>query len=241
MHFGGNLHPSLERARGIIETHFDDVILTQQNFLSSAADCAKVLQMIADDGLRDAVRDRWARIDASPQPLIDEVQGSVRTVSHHKWNALCEAHAAYDPHRKAKFGLRNAVTEIMFQLVYPRIDTNVSVQLNHLLKSPFCVHPATGKVCVPVLPDDVFAFDPHAVPTLRSLVHEIDYGTGHTAAGNDILKTSLKPYVDVFSKFISKLEADNFTVASSKKSNFIMRLYFNLYFFLIEHANAMDF
>lgn len=54
----------------------------------------------------------------------------------------------------------------------PRIDSHVSIQLNHLLKLPFCIHPDTGKVCVPIEPESVENFDPNAVPNLLELLEE---------------------------------------------------------------------
>lgn len=50
----------------------------------------------------------------------------------------------------------------------------MSKTANHLLKAPFCVHPKTGKVCVPFNPSAVNKFDPTAVPKLRQLLEEID-------------------------------------------------------------------
>lgn len=39
-----------------------------------------------------------------------------------------------------------------------------------MLQAPFCVHPKTGKVCVPIDPQRSGDFDPDAVPTLSQLV-----------------------------------------------------------------------
>jgi DNA primase small subunit len=58
--------------------------------------------------------------------------------------------------------------------MYPRLDVEVSKHLNHLLKSPFCVHPGTGRVCVPIDSRNPEDFDPMAVPTVTQLLSEID-------------------------------------------------------------------
>ena len=63
--------------------------------------------------------------------------------------------------------------DVTIQFAYPRLDINVSKQMNHLLKSPFVVHPKTGRVCVPIDPDHLDGFDPAKVPTIGQLVGEM--------------------------------------------------------------------
>nr|XP_027190167.1 DNA primase small subunit-like isoform X3 [Cicer arietinum] len=50
----------------------------------------------------------------------------------------------------------------------------VSKHMNHLLKAPFCVHPKTGRVCVPIDPNQCDDFDPTTVPTLFQLLEELN-------------------------------------------------------------------
>jgi len=67
-----------------------------------------------------------------------------------------------------------AMEDIVLQYTWPRIDAEVSKHRNHLLKAPFCVHPKTGRVCVPVDPMRIEEFDPARVPTVGQLLKEID-------------------------------------------------------------------
>lgn len=64
--------------------------------------------------------------------------------------------------------------DIVLQYSYPRLDAEVTKHRNHLLKAPFCVHPATGRVCVPVNPTLAAKFNPEEVPTVAQLVQELD-------------------------------------------------------------------
>ncbi|BGP55421.1 hypothetical protein JCM8202_003749 [Rhodotorula sphaerocarpa] len=94
----------------------------------------------------------------------------------------------------------DAIEDLKIQYMYPRIDTEVSRKLNHLLKAPFCIHPGTGKVCVPILASEIDSFDPDTVPTVGKLLFELEELSrrGDTAA--DWGKTSLRPYVEVFER-----------------------------------------
>jgi DNA primase small subunit len=61
----------------------------------------------------------------------------------------------------------------LMNYLLPRLDSHVSIQLNHLLKTPYCIHPDTGKLCIPLSLELVEAFDPSAVPTLTNLVLDL--------------------------------------------------------------------
>ncbi|VDP05656.1 unnamed protein product [Soboliphyme baturini] len=56
----------------------------------------------------------------------------------------------------------------MLQLAYPRLDINVTKGVNHLLKSPFCVHPKTGCVSVPIDYASRGDFDVENVPRIEA-------------------------------------------------------------------------
>jgi len=83
--------------------------------------------------------------------------------------------------------------EIVFAHVFPRVDVEVTKGVNHLLKAPFCVHPKTGKLCVPMDTADIENFDPTKQPTLRTL-HEELISTG------DPSKTAVGSAVEVFER-----------------------------------------
>ena len=72
--------------------------------------------------------------------------------------------------------------DIILQYTYPRLDAEVSKHRNHLLKAPFCVHPKTGRVCVPVDPERVDEFDPARVPTVGQLLRELDTAAPESGA-----------------------------------------------------------
>jgi len=52
----------------------------------------------------------------------------------------------------------------------PRVDEPVTRGMNHLLKAPFCAHPATGRICVPFDAAGVAEFRPEQAPLVADVV-----------------------------------------------------------------------
>ena len=92
--------------------------------------------------------------------------------------------------------------ELVLRHTYPRLDVNVSKAQNHLLKSPFAVHPKTGRVCVPINPKQAEKFDPFIVPTVRQLDEELNAFEADPENKNrdvtDVEKTSLHKSIEFF-------------------------------------------
>lgn len=103
--------------------------------------------------------------------------------------------------------------DIILQYTYPRLDAEVSKHRNHLLKAPFCIHPKTGRVCVPVDPANIDRFDPRGVPTVAQLLRELDVA----GEGADWEKTSLKPYVEMLDRHTMGLMED---VRRTRRANY---------------------
>lgn len=190
------LHPSLKRAMPMMEAMFEDMVCSPkgQDLLADPERWQKVLKMIPDAEIQSDMHDAW--------------QKSSKQTSLQRWKSL-KATVASRADKKGKGGwsLRRALQVIVVAYTYPRLDVNVSTHRNHLLKSPFVVHPKTGKVCVPIFDvADCHNFDPDTVPNLDTLMDELDNSLNDDQ--ETYKRTSMKPYIDGFEKkFLKPLYA----------------------------------
>jgi DNA primase small subunit len=187
VHLSYPLHPYIHRAYKILEPYFiRDVIVSKKHgghgLLCDADQYRKVLNLLPDcaAAVRETLEDKWSTQSVTPLE---------------KWNDLKKHVSIYAKQlderfpKKAKSSQNNSLeeekireknrqlldlfcVEVVLRYTYPRLDINVSKMRNHLLKSPFCVHPKTGRVCVPISKAEHRTFDPFAVPTISQIVQE---------------------------------------------------------------------
>eukprot|EP00397_Hematodinium_sp_SG-2012_P046394 GEMP01052396.1.p1 GENE.GEMP01052396.1~~GEMP01052396.1.p1 ORF type:complete len:277 (+),score=52.54 GEMP01052396.1:515-1345(+) len=172
-----SLHPVIQRAVKILGSKFMDVVMEQQR----PYDCKdfvhvkNLTQMFNDAGLKHQFESFVKQIKENEQNLSVKVWDFVK---------MLERERKQD---KEKIGC--IAKEMILQFTYPRLDIAVSKTMNHMLKIPFCVHPGTGRICVPICDPENFSFS--NVPTLAQYVDEFER-TGTSE--------SLNPYLEGFSR-----------------------------------------
>jgi DNA primase small subunit len=167
--FSKPCHPMIRRSYELLEPYFLKYIIdeTGQGLLATKDRYVKILATIPNETVRLNLFDEWKNIN--------------EMTSTQRWKSLKEATSPpqvnkINSNKKSKVDyseLESWRMELIFTHCYPRLDAEVSKSQNHLLKSPFCVHPKTGRVCVPIDPTIADSFDPFAVPTLRVLCEEV--------------------------------------------------------------------
>ena len=184
-----------------MKDHFQHDILEDQDPWAEPEKAERLLELLPDKALNDALRKKW-----------DAASGRS---SASKWadiDSLAKAGASKTLDGRL---LLEAKQDIVLEYTYPRLDVEVSKKQIHLLKSPFVIHPGTGRVCVPIDTRKLAKFDPLGVPTVTELLGEIDEFDGQELKEEDegkkiqdYEKTSLKPYVEYFRTYVAGLLRD---------------------------------
>ena len=211
------MHPSLRRAlgsnvlqnssaaaprtasQGILQRTFVDTVLRDQDCFRERAHWETLLTLLPPHETETVSRlqSRWEA----------ESRSSV-----HKWEDVLEA-ARRSPERARTVWVA-ALEDIVLQYTYPRVDAEVSKRQNHLLKSPFVVHPSTGRVCIPLEAEQARQFDPQSgAPTVAHLLRELNRHAGDGSASSPHAKgeweaTSLAPYVERFDRLVGRILRD---------------------------------
>ncbi|XP_061076463.1 DNA primase small subunit [Conger conger] len=193
------IHPFVKESLAVVEHYFSQYALVGQDILGSKESADKILALVPDEVRKDLAA--FFQTERSPTKRWDRLQSLVQKRSSKK-----AAHAE---------------KEIMLQYCYPRLDVNVSKGVNHLLKSPFSVHPKTGRISVPIDLRDVDKFNPFDVPTISLISEELNQPrtgeereegkdgekeVGEKRKIRDYKRTSLAKYIKVFDNFLDGME-----------------------------------
>lgn len=177
------LHPMVVKALEVIDEHFEDVMVVKQDFLST-------------DHLVHSFLDLTGEEYSDLKPRLRDNCRLHKDSSVDCWNAIKRTCSEAKNRRgKSNYFLE----EVKLQHCFPRLDTHVTRGMNHLLKMPFCVHPKTGNVCVPLDIETMEKFRLDKVPNIDNLTRE-----------------SLDPHVKIFKKFCDNL---NDSAAATNKGS----------------------
>uniref|UniRef100_A0A8C7YKV0 DNA primase n=1 Tax=Oryzias sinensis TaxID=183150 RepID=A0A8C7YKV0_9TELE len=113
------IHPFISASLEVVEKYFLEYAVQEQDILGRKECVDKVLALVPEDILFFLNVKQPEKLWKMIKNEAKNKQGTVKKGQHFE-------------------------KEIMLQYCYPRLDVNVSKGVNHLLKSPFSVHPKTG-------------------------------------------------------------------------------------------------
>mmetsp|Transcript_41469 Transcript_41469/g.107438 ORF Transcript_41469/g.107438 Transcript_41469/m.107438 type:complete len:404 (-) Transcript_41469:162-1373(-) len=176
------LHPTFQSLyHEVLLPAFLKDLLPVQDFIRTEAQADFLLKMVNNDDIVAKLRSKWRS--------SHDVPG----VSVARWKDLekeCTAHR-----------LESTLIEIVYTYTYPRLDANVTRQMNHLLKAPFCVHPKSERLCVILDPSKLSSFNPDEVPTLTQLIEQYGKAKGSNDENSSpVLQEAVSNFEKLFLK-----------------------------------------
>lgn len=193
------MHPSLARARQLCDRAFREFSLAEAGVLSSDESIAHTLGYIPSRAAAAEIGEKLRRMPtASGNAKWERVEKELQRLGRNDW------------------ALKGSSDYLVLRHVYPRLDVNVSKEVNHLLKAPFSVHPKTRRVCVPFRAADVLSFQPaNDAPDFIALNRELDR--------KGAVSEKMDQAVEIFREFVEGVEAEAMLANRAAKLNEIDR------------------
>ncbi|KAH7826921.1 DNA primase small subunit [Monocercomonoides exilis] len=138
------LPPALLQAVEIIDKHFENVIL-------------RGMDVFQKPEVRDTFLDFCTESAKKAIRKIFTTMIESQSSSYDIWNTILHMNVA----NPQDMLLDYALTKFKLYCCFPRLDENVSMKFNHLLKSPWTIHPQTGLICVPIPEEHFRDFKPY--------------------------------------------------------------------------------
>lgn len=164
-----------------MQPYLEELVIEEQQYLEKDENLEKIFSVIMSICVFKKETEKKNLLELSYQ-AIKEISGSKARWYHLK--------SLFKKNKQDNSLWAAIEKELTIGLLYPKIDSHVSAQANHLLKCPFNVHHDTGKLSLPIL--DIENFDVNKCPTIFDALEN---------GGEEMMK----PYLEAFDRFCEPL------------------------------------